>query len=307
MKKRWLLYLAVVVCAVVFFWAYQQWMAWLILVAILCLPVAGLVLSLPAMAGMKLTVDGPGEIPMEGEDWLVLQTKCPWPTPPIRGKISVRRVTTGETWKLKDGSALPSQHCGMLLCRPEKAKVYDYLGLFFLRIRQIQALPVIVRPDPIAVNCLPELERYLSNAWRPKPGGGFAENHELRLYRPGDSLNQVHWKLSSKTGKYIIREAMVPRSNKLLLTMVLRGTPEELDRKFGRLLWLSRELLQRELSHELWVLTGSGLLTLPVAAEEELETAMGTLLSQKPAPKDACFPEAGAAWQYRIGGGENEA
>jgi len=300
MVRRWLLYLAVATGCIVFYWAYQQWFAWLTLVGILCLPVVALILSLPAMLSVKVSVGS--------EDaQLRLKSACPLPTPPVRGKIRVRRITTGQAWSLKPGSDLPTDHCGALVCAPEKPRVYDYLGLFSLRIHQMEENCVIIRPKPVEVRYLPDLQRYLARSWRPKPGGGFAENHELRLYRPGDSLNQVHWKLSAKTGKYIIREAMVPENSRILLSMTLRGTPEELDRKFGRLLWLSRELLDKQLRHELCVLTGTGTVILPVTDETALEKAMDSLLSQPPAPKDAQWSDFRAAWQYRIGGGEDEA
>jgi hypothetical protein len=307
MIRRWILYLLVVTGCLAFYWAYQQWFSWFVLVGVLCLPVAALILSLPAMLTLKLKVHCPLPVAMGSRELPELVADCPLPAPPVHAKIRVRRITTGQQWKLKPGYYLPADHCGTLLCKPDGAKVYDYLGLFFLRIRQTESLSVVVKPRPVALQCLPDLERYLARSWRPKPGGGFAENHELRLYRPGDSLNQVHWKLSAKTGKYIIREAMVPEKSRLLLSMILRGTPEELDRKFGRLLWLSRELLSKELRHEICVLTGKGTLTLPVTDEDSLEKALEKLLSQPPAPEDVQWSELPAAWQYRIGGGQDEA
>jgi hypothetical protein len=97
------------------------------------------------------------------------------------------------------------------------------------------------------VDDLPSLARYAGRAWKPKPGGGFAENHEIRLYRPGDKMNQIHWKLSSKMNKLMVREAMEPVQDRVLVEMILRGTPEELDRKFGRLLWTGNYLLEQGL------------------------------------------------------------
>lgn len=307
MIKRWLLYLAVLTGCVVFYFAYRQWFAWLTLVGVLCLPVAGLILSLPAMLSMKLSVTCALPVKPGVSEPLQLKTQCALPAPPVSCRIRVRRAITGQQWQLKPGDLLPADHCGTLECRAEKASVYDYLGLFSLKIHQPEHLTAVVMPAPVEIPHLPDLERYLARSWRPKPGGGFAENHELRLYRPGDSLNQVHWKLSAKTGKYIIREAMVPEKSRVLLSMALRGTPEELDRKFGRLLWLSGTLLSRQLSHELCVLTGTGTLMIPVTDQESLVKAMERLLSQPPATSEDGWSEIPAAWQYRIGGGEDEA
>ena len=307
MLKRWLLYLGVLTGCLVFYFAYQQWFAWLTLVGILCLPVAGLILSLPAMLSLRVKVTCALPVRMGSREPLQLQTQCLLPAPPVRCRIRVRREITGQQWLLQPEDILPGDHCGTLICRAVKPRVYDYLGLFSLKLPKPETLTAVILPEPVEISHLPELERYLARSWRPKPGGGFAENHELRLYRPGDSLNQVHWKLSAKTGKYIIREAMVPEKSRVLLSMTLRGTPEELDRKFGKLLWLSRTLLEKQLCHEICVLTGTGTHILPVNDEDALQKAMEQLLSCPPAAAGAVWSEVPAAWQYRIGGGEDEA
>ena len=307
MIRRWIIYLASLIGMTVFYWAYQEWFSWLALVGVICLPVASLLMSLPAMLQMRLSVDGPAYLSVDAPQKAVFAARSRLPAPPYRGAIRVRRVTTGEVGLLKEGRTLPTEHCGQLLCRPEKAKVYDYLGLFFLKAQKKNQTSIIVRPRAIQVDTLPQLERYMSSSWRPKPGGGFSENHELRLYRPGDNLNQIHWKLSVKTGKYIIREPMEPEKNRVLLEMELRGTPEELDRKFGKLLGISTHLLQSGLKHELRVLTGKGIQCLFVSSETELQKAVDSLLSMPPAGPDAHMEQICASWQYRIGGDADEA
>lgn len=306
MLRRWILYLAVASGCMVFYWAYQEWASWFILLGILCLPVAALLMSLPAMINLRLTANCPAFVQMGVPQPLGYTVYSRLPVPPSTCRLRVRRTTTGESWVLKNGDMLPTQHCGQLICRLEKARVYDYLGLFWLKVQRKPAISVIVRPVPIAMQAFPELERHTSAAWRPKPGGGFSENHELRLYRPGDNLNQIHWKLSAKTGKYIIREPMEQEKSRLLLEMELRGSPEELDRKYGRLLWLSNFLLQKGLRHELRVLTGKGIQHISIADTRDLEKAIDMLLCQNTAPEGAQMEPMAASWQYRIGGGEDE-
>jgi hypothetical protein len=109
--------------------------------------------------------------------------------------------------------------------------------------------------------------------------------------------------MSTKTGKLMVREPMEPIRERVLAEMILRGTPEELDRNCGQLLWLSEHLLEKEIPHEMRVLTGNGLLQLPVTDEESLRLAMRTLLSQPPAPAEAVLETVQAGWVYRIGGG----
>ena len=306
MVRRWIIYLATLCGLIIFYWAYQEWFSWLALTGILYFPVVVLLMSLPAMLFFRLKTEAPAFIPAGQACAVKCTVKCLLPAPPYSCRIHVKNVLTGETVVLKEGQLLPTGHCGQLLCRPERARVYDYLGLFHLGIYKKTSAAVMVRPQPVHIRNLPRLEQHISAAWRPKAGGGYAENHELRLYRPGDSLNQIHWKLSVKTGKYIIREPQEPEKGSLLLNLELRGTPDELNRMLGRFLWLSEYLLERGLHHKVRALTGSGTLCLPVTSRQELEKALDTLLCAPRAAADAVMEDMAASWQYRIGGGEDE-
>ena len=307
MVRRWLIYLAAVALCLVFYFAYLQWFAWLLLVGVLCLPLVGLLVSLPAMLSSRVSASCALPVGLGEEEPVNLQVDCKLPAPPVGCRILVTRTTTGEKWKLKPGKNLPADHCGQLLCKPIRVKVYDYLGLFFLPAQHKKELSAVILPKEEPIRHLPDVERILAQSWMPKPGGGFAENHELRLYRPGDSLNQIHWKMSAKTGKYMIREAMIPRNSRIILTMELKGTAAELDTKFGQLLWLGQYLLEKELRHEWCVLTGNGLRSLFISDERAMMDAMHQLLAEPPVSENASWPPLHAGWHYRIGGGQNEA
>lgn len=307
MIRRWILYLAILLGSIAFYIANQQWLGWLLVVAVLTLPLFGLLVSLPAMLCARASIRCAGILHPGDAEIPVIQLRCALPLPLYRGRIRVRRTTTGESWLLKEGEKLPTEHCGQLVCQPLKLFIFDYLGLFRLRVYRQQSASAIVRPVVSAVESLPDLDRYLSQSWKPKPGGGFSENHELRLYRPGDNLNQVHWKLTAKTGKLVIREAMEPQRGLVLLTMDLQGDPETLDRKFGQLQGMSAHLILQGLAHEIRVLTGSGLCTLPVTNETDLHKAIDRLLSQPPAAEGSVLNEQFiASWHCHIGGETHE-
>lgn len=307
MGKRWILYGVSLVGGIVFYFAYREWFSWLALMGILWLPVAALAVSLPAMTSLRLAIKAPEHTRIGARLPVKYTAKCPLPAPPYRCRLRVSRSITGENWLLEEGEPLPTTHCGHLVCQPAKPRTYDYLGLLGIKLRGCSNLDITVRPVAVAVDDLPSLARYAGRAWKPKPGGGFAENHEIRLYRPGDKMNQIHWKLSSKMNKLMVREAMEPVQDRVLVEMILRGTPEELDRKFGQMLWLSQFLLEKDIDHHIRVLTGSGVVMLPVTSAYELETALDLLLAETPAAADGKLEPLRAAWQYRIGGGEDEA
>jgi len=307
MWGRRLWYLAVAAGCFVFYICYQEWFSWLLLLGVLGLPWLSLLLSLPGMVTFRVRTSAEGHVMLGTDVPLRLMGSSGYPVPPFRGQTQVDRALTGESWTFRYAVKLPTEVCGALTITAQKVFVYDYLGLFRFPVRKLERQKILVRPYPVALPTPPDLERYLAKAWKPKPGGGYAENHELRLYRPGDSLNQVHWKLTAKTGKPIIREAMEPQRGRILLTIDVCGTGEELNRKFGRLLWLGKYLLSRELSFEIHGLTGAGLLCHGVSNEQELQKAMDMLLGAAPVTEGTLRDQQIAAfWRFHVGGEPDE-
>ncbi len=307
MVKRWLLYLAVVTGCTVFYGAYRQWLAWLALLGVAFVPIFSLLVSLPAMRRLAIVSRCPAWLTAGQEQALRLGTKCPLPAPEYRYRVRIKNTLNGNGYVQKTGQKLPAEHCGRLVCTVEQGRIYDYLGLFWLKPRKTLSFSVIIRPRPIPVRLPAETVQRAAGLWKPKPGGGFSERHDLRLYRPGDNLNQVHWKLSAKTGKLILREPMIPADKRVLLEMELRGSADALDRKLGQLLFLSGRLLEQGTDHALRVLTGEGVQTLPVSNELSQQQAIDWLLCQSTAPEGQELSPTAAYWQYRIGGGEDEA
>lgn len=305
MAVRRLWYLVALLSCWVFYIAYGEWFSWLLLLLVLLLPWFSLVLSLPAIWQFSLSPAGPDAFPMGETGQLYLLGSCKLPMPPFRGRIRLTNCIDGERFLYAPEQGLSGIHCGGFIAKVEKARVSDYLGLFAFPVRKTQQKTVLIRPLPQKAE-LPQALHAVCG-WQPKFGGGFSENHELRLYRPGDSLNQVHWKLSAKTGKLILRQSMEPRRGLLLLTMTLRGTAEQRDRKFGRLLWVGQFLLEKDLPFTLRVLTGKGLLSFPIQHPSQLQKAVDTLLttpeSQDGSIRDRTFS---AVWQYHIGGNCHE-
>ena len=306
MWKRRLLYAAAMIGGIVFYLAYQEWFSWVALIAILFLPAAALLLSLPAMVGLRLRYSVSREVEVGTPLALSFDVRCRLPAPPYRCRVKVSQAVTGLCETVEEGKPLPTAHCGVLVCKPYRPNAYDYLGLFGLRILEMMPVEILVYPRTQKVENLPGLERFRSKAWKPKHGGGFAENHEIRLYRPGDALNQIHWKLSAKTGQLVIREPMVPVNERVLVELVLRGSPDALDRKLGQLLWLCGHLLEKDIPHEVRVLTGDGVRTLTVTDPESLHEAMRAVLFCRAAGEDAVLEPVNAGWLYRIGGDGGE-
>lgn len=307
MILRRLIYLLALAGCILFFLAYQLWFSWFALVALLCLPLFSLLISLMAMTTARLKMRLPRNLPVGTEQTLDVHCNSLLFPPPWRCKLVVERPLTQEEWVMQEHDPLPTEHCGGLLCSIQKPRIYDYLGLFCKKMKHDPQRAILVRPKPIPMR-IPDLDKFSVSSWRPKWGGGFAENHELRLYRPGDNIQQIHWKLSAKTGSLILRQPMEPIRNQVLVRLDLCGSHAELDRKLGRLLWLGNQLLGKDRHFQLHALTGQGLQRWSITDAESLEKVMDTLLLCSPAHAgaDGILSEP-ADWQYYIGGGADEA
>lgn len=287
--------------SVIFYWAYREWFSWFALMLLLALPWFSLLVSLPAILTCRAQLRCPATLVQGAEVKLSWHGHSPFPLSGLSGSMKAENLLNGQTFRLRSGENIPADHCGLLSVSLRRPRCHDYLGLFRLPIRSGGSAGILIRPKPCPPARVPDMGRFQVNMWRPKPGGGFSENHELRLYRPGDNLKQVHWKLSAKTGRLITREPMEPVRGSLLLTLTLGGSPSQLDTKLGTLLWMSRYLLDCDLPHQIQCLTGTGLITLSVCAEDDTSRALDTLLRALPTDRDdAVFSPA--TWRYHIGG-----
>ncbi len=294
--------------SLIFYIVYQQWFAWILLQVVVFLPWLSLLLSIGAMVGLGMELEVASKIPMSCAERINLKVFSKLPLPPHKSKIRITKPLTGERWILKPGAKLPTEHCGKLHIALHKPGVFDYLGIFRLKVRNTAEKTVLILPQPVEMEIPPNLYKNLEPRWRRKPGGGYAENHEIRQYHPGDKLTQIHWKLSAKVGELMLREPMEPEGGLMLLTMDLKGTASDLDVKLGQLLWLSQWLLEREITFDIQVLTANGIVGWTIRDEEDMNQCMASLLdtpfAQTGSIRDK-FPKT--AWRHHIGGEQGEA
>ncbi len=309
MVVRWFRYLAVWLVSLTFYFAYRQWMAWIVLLSVSFLPLLSLAVSLPAMLLSRLKLTMPKAVTAGSVTPLELQLECPLPPPIWRVRVNARHTLTQTSWILQPDLDCPTEHCGALYMSFSRGRVYDYMGLFFLPKKVPEDTRLLIRPQQLRPKNLPDPDKNIVTYWKPKAGGGFSENHELRLYRPGDSLRQIHWKLSGKTGKLIYREPMMLVSNRLLLRLVHGGTPQQLDRKLGKLLWLGLYLQSRDLKFDILADTVAGQKLWQIDSKQALLEVLDSLLCTQPLEQaELKVPNlTGSVWQYYIGGDANEA
>ena len=116
---------------------------------------------------------------------------------------------------------MSSDYCGCLEFSVEKAAVYDWFGVFSVLLKTDARKLVSVMPDTFPL----EASRLVSFAETEDPqeyspykkGQDRSETFQVRDYTAGDQIRQIHWKLSSKLGKLIVRDASLPVDHSLLV------------------------------------------------------------------------------------------
>lgn len=321
MGKHWLIYLAALGGAVVFHAYYFGWYSWFILVMALCLPGFSLVVSFLAMVRMRLYLDAPPCCSRGDQIFISLRSSNGFlPMPQCRFRLTVTSVMTGQVLSMKqhvpgqDNWYVPldTSHCGTLVCAVEKARVYDYLGLFRFPVRLPKPVEVQIRPVPTPPEKLPNLAQFLARRRQPKSGGGFSEEHDMRDYHPGDSMRDIHWKLSVKTDRLIVREPQEPIRGLTLLTFDLLGTPERVDATLERLVWMSQWLLDHETPHRiLWIdPTDCQIASAAMENRDNLQELVERLLRTPLRPDTPSIANrrfASASWRYHIQPEQEEA
>ena len=118
---------------------------------------------------------------------------------------------------------LCSAHCGKLKVRFKDIYLADAFGLTAFALPDTEETSVTVYPNCSALELfisdggmsMMDSNRYSMHKAGNDPGETFA----VREYIPGDMVRKIHWKLSQKTDKLMVREFGLPVINQILLLM----------------------------------------------------------------------------------------
>ena len=304
-----LLYLLLLGCVWLFRMAYIGWFGPYLLACMIWIPLVLVLLSLPSMLRLRMTLEAPPTVTRNAEGHLTLYFGNPSLLPLRRVSVwlEVENRFTGEVTKNRfqylglsssiGELPLPTGFCGQLQCRLAKVECRDLLGLFAIRRKCPSPVICTVLPESKGPAVPPDLEAALNTAvqLKPKYGGGYSEEHDLREYRPGDTVNSIHWKLSSKTDEVIVREPLISANQDVFVVL---GRIGKEDRGLEVLSWLSLELCGREIPHTIVADT-----LYDVGNESEMEDAFCTFLAN-PMDKPCPFDPSGARCVFLITDGE---
>lgn len=299
MLYRRLLYAGALAAALLFQITNDNYLGRFLLALCVALPLLSLALSLPGMLRCRLTLSAAPAAPERGETaaWqLEAGTPGGLPVARLTLRLTEENLLTGQRTPRRLillGVARPrpvplpasTGHCGLVELRVERARVCDCLGLVTLSLPKPPPARLLCRPIPAQAKPprIPDVTGKRAspqNAARRGPG----EDYDLRDYRPGDPMRSVHWKLSSKWDKLIVRERSEALTPLPLLTVDRFGAPDVLDTLLDRVTGMSRALLAIQRPHAVLWLDRAGEPRLCPVADEREYSLMLTALLTGPAP-----------------------
>lgn len=237
-------------------------------------------------------------IPVEAE----VENSSVFPVPQMRLGIQWVDEYTGAVRNFESSAMLDSretirvrwtirtEHYGILTVRGRKFFVTDPLGVtrasgaFPAETYQIAVLPKLFGEDADAYAGGSAGEDSAALGKTDEPG----DSYELRLYREGEPLRNVHWKVTAKTGDLMVREYEKQGGTALLVYLDLntRGKPytrSDYDVFLEAVAAFAAGQLEKDTPFVfLWHRSSGELCRMPVDSRNAALDALGALVREKP-------------------------
>ncbi len=314
MLKNRILYAVFTAAVIICFFTTWPWEFYFLFIIALLLPLFSLLLSVSAVKKINYELSVPSSVPRGGRLTIALRDRSSsrWLSYHIELETSISggepMLHSAELFFGRSNEIIiETEHCCSVRCHVKAAYACDLLGLFRLRLFRVPDRVTVAAPTPSPMSGGAELAASVSSSLRPKPGGGFSEIHEMREYRPGDPVRDIHWKLSAKTDRMIIREPQTQDGGIFLITLDLVPISSELDLILDRTAWLSLHLILLDITHDIRFLSpGSGkVISVTVSDKASFEQFLREVLSvavSSPLPSITEFPFDGIGRRIHIKG-----
>ena len=305
-----ILYTYALFFAFILFVLFDLYLFHLLLIFLIILPLVSLLAALPMRKNLRYALEIEDDIMPKGVCGIRLSARnnSPFPCAGVRftlerhnalGRVGERYTESAEDivqfplGPLRAHVMSPSvkmSHCGRVDLFIRRVQVLDTLGLFALNVSSKNganpAGSVYVLPElqsrSIQTDEAADLGLDSASYSTGKAGGDPSEIFQLRDYREGDPRHSVHWKLSSRMNRLIVREFGLPLNPSLHFLLELRedSTPDAAESMLGTMLAFSEYLMARDVTHSVsWISEEGGLRTMPVTGPEALASVLHDLLA----------------------------
>lgn len=177
---------------------------------------------------------------------------------------------------------LNSRYAGRVEARIEEFVVYDFFHIFALYGCGKTSASVLVWPafdeadEEEVAACV---EGFPKEDESRKRGAEYNPDYEIREYIPGDELKSIHWKLTAKQDRLMVRQRQATGRDRINVLVPLSGDKDENDGLLEALYGLGRLLLHKEYPVQLYWPEKGVLQGCFVAEQGEFENVVSRILS----------------------------
>ena len=305
MLKNRIAYLLLLVAAFFFFLYFNGYLSLLLLIAALLLPFLSLAATLAASWGISFEVSLSPFLAKKEEPvriGVTVKSRNLLPVSAVRVFLEITNGYLGETEKQQYlfplGShgettldqVFSSQYCGRIHIAVKRAVIYDYFRIFALPKKPSCRADSFILPSGAGLTLSLEDRSWEGMASPAQKFGepDITELSALHDFRDGDRLRDIHWKLSSKLDKAVVKEYERQQECRVFFVLErLAANAKTLDAEAEAACAVSRRLSELRVRHKVFWRGSRGWESCAVDDESGYAPMMRQFLSASPAAGSA--------------------
>lgn len=258
-----------------------------------------LLLSIQPSVSIPISVSEQGK-PVDME--IKIKNKSFFPAPKLMIFLRYENILTGERGKIKlsgiadfrrtsdISTAIRANSCGKYKIRLHKIRFYDLTGFFYLSKRyRKQRTELYIMPElyDTAVTVAEASRHFLGEAdvYDNIAGGTNAsEILQIRPFRDGDKIQNIHWKMTAKSDELMVRENRRPLGCSVVLFLDLSGKRKANNAFLSLVSTISFALIDQKCAHYVTWYSGceGDVIRVRVDDEESFYLFLMILYEEKP-------------------------
>lgn len=269
MLKNIAVYLCLLACAFLFNIFYFEWFSWILFLILICVPILSILISMPFMikaAVNGVVIESNGVVNINSVFKVKLKSNANkflfFPLIKIKLSTYSSLGNKNKNFRLSYcgnlGSGKPevklnfkkndlTRHSASIRISKKYCRVYDFLGLFFIPVKSSVNADCLVLPREIRPKLLPDKNIMKIKTYK-KGMTSSNDIYDIRKYRSGDEVKNIHWKLSAKYNDLYIKEPLLPVYYTTAVKPVYNDNPDANDDITARLIYVSNYCIKRHLS-----------------------------------------------------------
>ena len=296
MLKTWGIYSVSLISTFIFFLCYKMWVSWFCLIVMLMIPFLALGMCIIASRTFTFRSESPGSCPLGDPSYIRIMTggiASYFAFSRIRTVVTDRMAGTSRkmTIMVHDSGItnipLDTSHCGSYSYKMLRLEIYDLFGFFRITRNINKENEFLVKPVPSMPEVMPDMYGFKAKSLR-KAKQPNTEIYDIRENQTGDPVKSIHWKMSAKKDKLLVKEPLEEYGGHSRILLKLTDDRDKLDLHLGQILFTSIFFLEHETSHKIRVIPPDrSEVSFDVESEADLERALGMILRMRiPDEKD---------------------